>query len=298
MTLSSSDEAAIRTIVESVGLLADRGEFDALSRLYADEFTLDYSSLNNEPASKKTPLELMSEWASVLPGFDRTRHAVSNIEVDMSNGKTTASADVIASHWVDDAFWQVTGRYDYEFIRQDNLWKIAAMTFMLEGETGSRDIFGPAIEAAALKSLPGNTRLIAERNKATVRMFFDLLENENIADFVDLFADNGVQINPYTGGVFPSGAEGKAALLEYWTPIPNRFDGVRFPVAELLATENPNIVFVQYNGELVLADDAGVYRNGYYSTFRFNSGGKITEYTEIFDPIVAARAFGLLDQIK
>lgn len=155
MKQPSKDEAAIATMVESVGTLADRSEFDALARLYADEFTLDYSSLNEQPASPKTPAELMAEWSSVLPGFDRTRHALSNVNVVVTGDTANATADVVASHWIGDDFWQVEGSYEYAFARQDGQWLITAMTFNLKGETGSRDVFGPAIEAAKTAELPG-----------------------------------------------------------------------------------------------------------------------------------------------
>jgi ketosteroid isomerase-like protein len=131
-----------------------------------------------------------------------------------------------------------------------------------------------------------------------VRRFFELLEAEDIPAFVTLFADDGVQINPYHGGVFPTGAAGKEALLEYWTPVPGNFDGMRFPIEELHATEDSNVIFVRYRGEIELKDGAGRYSNQYYSTFRFNEAGEITEYVEIFDPVVAARGFGLLNQLK
>jgi ketosteroid isomerase-like protein len=62
--------------------------------------------------------------------------------------------------------------------------------------------------------------------------------------------------------------------------------------------EDPNITFVKYKGKIKLKNDAGWYENDYYSTFKFNEEGKITEYVEIFNPIVAARGFGLIDKIK
>lgn len=139
---------------------------------------------------------------------------------------------------------------------------------------------------------------IAHRNKETVKTFFSLLEQENIPAFIDLFAENGKQINPYASGLFPEGAEGKEALANYWTPVPELFDGMEFPVEQILATENPKIVFVKYTGKIKLKDNAGFYENNYYSTFTFDEEGKITEYIEIFNPIVAARGFGLLNQIK
>lgn len=105
-------------------------------------------------------------------------------------------------------------------------------------------------------------------------------------------------MNPYNAGVFPAGADGRQALAEYWTPVPGNFNGMRFPIDELLATEDPNVVFARYRGEIKLKNDAGFYRNNYYSRFRFDDAGKITEYVEIFDPVVASRGFGLLDQLK
>ena len=62
--------------------------------------------------------------------------------------------------------------------------------------------------------------------------------------------------------------------------------------------EDPKMVFVKYTGNIQLKNGAGVYSNQYYSTFKFNDEGKIEEYVEIFNPIVAARGFGLLDKIK
>ncbi len=292
------DHAAVATIVESVGVLADRGEFDALARLFADEFMLDYSSLNGQVAATRTPLDLMTEWASVLPGFDRTRHALSDIVVDLTGDNATARADVVASHWLGDGFWQVTGQYDYELSRTVIGWVITSMRFTLGSETGSRDVLGPATKAAQQKALPGYQSAIAIRNKDTVRTFFRKLEAEDIAAFVDLFADDGVQVNPYHGGVFPAGATGKEELLAYWAPVPGNFAGMQFPIEELLATEDPNVIFARYRGEIELKDGAGHYSNQYYSTFRFNDAGEVTEYVEIFDPVVAARVFGLPDETK
>ena len=70
-----------------------------------------------------------------------------------------------------------------------------------------------------------------------------------------------------------------------------------FPIEELYAMEEPTMVYVKYHGKIKLKG-GGTYENDYYSTFRFNEEGLITEYVEIFNPIVAARGFGLIDQIK
>lgn len=138
----------------------------------------------------------------------------------------------------------------------------------------------------------------AERNKETVKQFFQLLEKEDIKAFVELFAESGKQINPYASGLFPEGAQGKEALLAYWEPIPRNFDGMQFPIEELYAMEDPAIVYVKYTGQIKLKEKKGYYKNDYYSIFKFNEEGKIIEYVEIFNPIVAARGFGLINQLK
>ncbi len=139
---------------------------------------------------------------------------------------------------------------------------------------------------------------IATQNKATVKQFFQLLEKEDITSFVNLFAVDGKQINPYASGLFPKGATGREELMAYWSPVPDNFDGMEFQTEELYAMEDPTIVFVKYKGRIKLKNDTGYYENDYYSTFKFNESGLITEYVEIFNPIVAARSFGLMDKIK
>jgi len=138
----------------------------------------------------------------------------------------------------------------------------------------------------------------ANKNKASVRAFFQALEDENINKLLSLFADNGKQINPYASGLFPEGATGKEELKAYWSPVPENFDGMEFPIEEIYAMEDPNIVFVKYKGKIKLKNGAGMYQNDYYSIFKFNASGLVVEHVEIFNPILAARGFGLIDQIK
>lgn len=138
----------------------------------------------------------------------------------------------------------------------------------------------------------------ATKNKNTVKAFFNALTAEDANAVANLFDDNAKHINPYHSDLFPKGANGKEAIKNYWAPVFPNFDGMTFPIDEIYAMEDPNIVFVKYTGNIKLKNNAGVYSNDYYSTFKFNDEGKIIEYVEIFNPIIAARGFGLLDKIK
>ncbi len=141
-------------------------------------------------------------------------------------------------------------------------------------------------------------REIATKNKATVKAFFKALENGNVDALVSLFAKDAKHTNPYHSGIFPEGAQGKEAIKAYWTPVFPNFDGMTFPIEEIYAMEDPNKVYVKYTGNIKLKNNAGVYSNAYYSTFDFDANGNITNYVVIFNPIVAARGFGLLNKIK
>ncbi|MCE3007908.1 MAG: nuclear transport factor 2 family protein [Bacteroidetes bacterium] len=139
---------------------------------------------------------------------------------------------------------------------------------------------------------------VATRNKSTARAFLKALENENIDEVVAIFAENGRHINPYASGIFPSGAAGREEIRAYWTPVFPNFDGMSFPIDEIYALEDPSQVYVKFKGRIKLKNQAAYYENDYYAFFRFDENGLITEYVELFNPIVAARGFGLLGQIK
>ena len=79
----TTNEVAIETIVESVANLADRGNFESLEQLYAEEVEIDYTSAFGGEVELESPQALKTQWASSLPGFDRTRHEISNIETQV-----------------------------------------------------------------------------------------------------------------------------------------------------------------------------------------------------------------------
>ena len=161
------------------------------------------------------------------------------------------------------------------------------MKFNLKEMSGNMDLPRFAQERVQGKSTPSAT--IAERNKATVKQFFSLLSEENIPAFIDLFAEDGKQVNPYASGLFPEGAVGKRALSAYWTPVPGNFDGMEFPIEALYALEDPSIIYVKYTGKIKLKNNAGFYQNDYYSTFTFNTEASVdlAQDQELMDLMVA-----------
>lgn len=286
------DEATIKTIVESVGLLADRHEFDALEKLYADEFMLDYSSLSGAPAEMKSPTALMSEWAGVLPGFDRTRHALSDVTATIDGDKATATAYVEAGHWIDSAYWQVDGHYDYQLERQAGTWKITSMTFSLEDEMGSRDVFGPAIEAATANPAPYIQR---QQTRQAVLDFLTGLEDKDMAKVNGVWADDAVQHMPYVPDGWAHEVIGKDGLIAHYAGWPEVAGTATFTDEIIFyPMADPQTVYVEFKGVVDIVPTGNTYRQSYGSLFHVENG-KITLYREFFDPREFERAFGLTD---
>ncbi len=240
---SAHDEAAIKTIIESVGSLADTGNFEALEKLYADEIELDYTSLNGGEVQVVSAQALMSDWASVLPGFDRTRHEISEISIEIDGGTARATAKVVADHYVKELFWQVSGQYQYRLKKGERGWVISAHRFTLAGEQGARDVFVPASQTAALNPAP---YILRQKTEEAVRTFLESLETKDMAMFASAWADEAVQDMPYAPEGFPRRVNGKANILTHYADWPKN-SGLADFTSQLVfyPMQNPQMVFAE-----------------------------------------------------
>ena len=54
----------------------DKRDWETVKELMRDTIFLDYSSINGNPATELSSSEVVSSWASFLPGFERTNHQI------------------------------------------------------------------------------------------------------------------------------------------------------------------------------------------------------------------------------
>ena len=287
------DEAAIATLVESVGTLADTGKFAALEELYAPEIELDYTSLSGGEPETVSNVELMTRWAGVLPGFDRTRHDISDIDVSLGGNIARATATVVADHWIDDQNWQVSGIYSYGFERTDDGWVITSHRLEVTGEEGSRDIFESATQAAEADLSPYLRR---QRSQAIVRQFLEGLEAKDMDRVNAVWAEDAVQEMPYAprGVDFPTRVEGREALIRQYAGWPDNAHNPDY-TSELrfLPSADPDLVIVEYRGVTEIVPTDRTYDQRYIGVFQIDEDGKIALFREYFDPTVFVEAFAL-----
>lgn len=284
------EEAAIKTIVESVGSLADRRNFEALEKLYAAEVEVDYTSLAGGEVELKSPQALMTQWASVLPGFDLTRHELSNMVVEIAGNSATASADVVADHYIDQQVWQVSGNYRYKLTKGLDGWRIVSHTFNFESEKGTRDVFGPATENA--KSNPASY-IVRQKTEAAVREFLDALEQKDMQKFASVWAEDAIQDMPYAPEGFPQRLVGKNNLIKHYAAWPENSGDADF-TSQLVfyPMQNPEMVFVEFKGDVDIVPTGRKYNQHYGGLFHVENG-KIKLFREYFNPEPFKYAFGI-----
>ena len=137
-----------------------------------------------------------------------------------------------------------------------------------------------------------------ERNIETARNAFRFLEQRRFEEFSELFAENGKWIHPYHSGLFPAETVGKKGIYNSLKNAADNFDEIQFPIDEILPFEDPNRVAVKFTGKLNLKNGSGTNENDYFAILSFDEHGKILEWIEYYNPITAAKAFGLMDKIK
>jgi ketosteroid isomerase-like protein len=131
---------------------------------------------------------------------------------------------------------------------------------------------------------------IIEQNRKVVDTFFVALETQNFELLNEVFAEKGRQLNPYVPEGFPKSFDGRGAIYKQYSSLPASFGKMKFP-RTIYATENPNFFFVVFQGVIAIKA-GGKYQNEYIGTFKVENN-QIVEYTEYFNPIVMAKAFGI-----
>jgi ketosteroid isomerase-like protein len=130
------------------------------------------------------------------------------------------------------------------------------------------------------------------RNIAAVRSFLRLLEDKDIDSWIELWADDAEQFYPFGTEMFPRRLAGKAAIHDRWKNAPGLFETLSFPIQELWTDRDA--VIVRFESDSVLRSGRK-YRNTFVSVFKFDDTGKIREYREYFDPIIAGVDFRLAE---
>lgn len=136
-------EQQIRSLFEG----ADERNWQKSASVMSNNVLLDYSSMTGNAATLLTPEEIMTAWASFLPGFDRTNHQLSDFTINTNGLTALAHYRGKADHFLNGEVWTVDGTYDTKLVcTNNNNWLIIEHKFNLEAQTGNTSLPQSAVQ--------------------------------------------------------------------------------------------------------------------------------------------------------
>lgn len=279
-------------VIRNIFGQSDARQWDKVAGSFAPSVVLDYTSMNGGTPATLTPQQLTAAWQQVLPGFFSTHHQVSGFSVNIQGRRATASCHGLALHYlpVDEhgPVWVVTGTYDFDLQQEQAGWKVTRMRFNLQQQAGNLQLPALAMEQVKAERQWKKMALTPVAHQA-VENFFTALERKDIHAFMQAWGPDGRQVMPLSPEGFPGLLADRNAIYNQYKGLPENYNSMQFP-RKLFATDRPDLVIAQYSGTIALKD-GGEYNNNYAGLFRI-ANGKISEFTEYFDPQILASAFG------
>ena len=271
------EKQQIHALINTLFTAVDTRAWEAVKETMADSVYTDYSALGGAMGFK-TPSEILSDWKTLLPGFERTIHQVHNTAIWVADNRATATMDAIATHYLNRDQWTVFVGYDTEYIKEDNQWKLARIDVSLYDQNGNKELPIKALKNVEDGAIPkfeeSNTETLE-----TVEEFFIALEQQNLTDLLAVLDKNIVQRMPLAPSNFPKELSSIEAIRKQYTDV---MDYTQSYTRKYFGTQDPNTILAKYEGTITTTDGKP-YNNSYVGIYTV-ANGKITEFVELFNP--------------
>ncbi|KXX67239.1 nuclear transport factor 2 family protein [Flammeovirga sp. SJP92] len=152
LTLGSyaQSKVAPAQTVTQLFIATDQKDWQQVEDVFNEKVVLDYSSMNNNPATSLSPQAITTAWKTILPGFEHTHHQVGNFITEIKGNQATVFCYGTAKHYLPDDngnVWTVVGSYDFELIKSGKgNWKISSMKFNYKYQDGNTSLPSKAIQ--------------------------------------------------------------------------------------------------------------------------------------------------------
>jgi 3-phenylpropionate/cinnamic acid dioxygenase small subunit len=118
---------------------ADQREWDLLAEVFADQVTLDYTSLNGGEPATLTPAQIVDGWRTGLGAYSATQHLLTNHLVTLDGVGAVCTAAFQATHRkTDDSLWTLGGTYRFDLARTGDGWRITGVVMTAVWSDGER----------------------------------------------------------------------------------------------------------------------------------------------------------------
>jgi hypothetical protein len=148
-----ADRLAVQDTVTRMAVHADRRDWHAFTGIFAGQVSVDYTALIGGAPSSVAGADLVAGWASALGGYQATQHLVANQLVEVDGDAATATATFQATHYLPNPhggpLWTLGGTYRWELVRDQDGWKISAITMTPQWAEGNQQLTVLAAHHAA-----------------------------------------------------------------------------------------------------------------------------------------------------
>lgn len=139
------DRVEIEETALRMGQAADQCNWETLVGCFTGEVYRDYSSLTGQEPGRTGARDLVEgEWAPVLGNLDATQHFTGpctiKVEGDRATGHAYFQARHVLANVTGDDVWILGGRYDWDFVRTGEGWKISGVTMTAMWAEGNQNI--------------------------------------------------------------------------------------------------------------------------------------------------------------
>lgn len=127
-----------------MGWHTDRREWERLAEVFAEQVTLDFTSLNGGEPAVLSPAQIVEAWTGVLGSLDATQHLIADHLVTVDGDTATCTANFQATHRLANPFgsplWTLGGTYRFDLVRQSGTWRISGVVMTATWADGNKDL--------------------------------------------------------------------------------------------------------------------------------------------------------------
>ncbi len=167
------DTDAVINCVRNIACGADAHDWSLVADCFDRNVLVDYVSLAGGAPVHLTPEQIVDAWQGLLPGFDTTRHRLSNFRVALTGDAAECRSYLDALHVIpgarDGETWRVVGEYTHRLVRRDTGWKVAGMRFEKDFLSGNQAL--PEMAQARLRPRILEVEFASEESLLAGRLF-------------------------------------------------------------------------------------------------------------------------------
>lgn len=142
MMHSAPDRDEIIDVVNRIGLMADRRDWQACRDAFSDRVETDYTSLNGGQPAIVNADDLVSGWKTFFTNtFKTTQHLIGSHVVTITGDTAICLSNFQAHHVYLDAqkgIWILGGFYEHALVRSPQSWRVNRMKMTRTWEQGTR----------------------------------------------------------------------------------------------------------------------------------------------------------------